>query len=195
MKKTNYLFVLTVVLAAMILSACGGAPAPAATQPAAAPQQNQPAPTAESQPVQPQQPAPTAQSFAPACASNTNSCAAPAVTDTDVTNTYCVEKHPYQNISLPPGTTYEVLDTSGEFKCADSGTVVDGKTVISCTGKQLWTYELKLTNTSCGATNLATGTGQCQDGYGFDSAQNCCAPVNSSPASTTIKVNIGACPS
>ena len=195
MKKTKLILTLAVVIAAMALSACGGSAAPAtqAAPPVEQPQQQQPAPTAESQPVEQQQPAPTAQSFAPTCTSAA-SCAAPAVADTEASTTYCVEKYPYQNIALEPGTAFEVLDTSGEFKCADSGTVVDGKTIISCTGKQLWTYELKLTNTSCSAANLAAGTGQCQDGFGYDSAQNCCAPVNTGAASTTIKVNIGACP-
>ncbi len=192
MKKTNLVMAVMVVLLAVLISACGSSAAPA-TQQAAPPVEVQPTQPAPAVDTQPTQPAPTTQSFAPACASTT-SCPAPALTDTDPTNTYCVEKYPYQNISLPQGTTYEVLDTSGDFKCADSGTVVDGKAVISCTGKELTTYELKLTNTACGASNLQTGTGQCQDGFGYDAAQNCCAPVNASGASTTIKVNIGACP-
>ena len=60
-----------------------------------------------------------------------------------------MEKIPYQNISVMPGTTFESLDPKGELKCQDSGTVVDGKNVITCTGKQLWTYELKFTNSAC----------------------------------------------
>ena len=130
---------------------------------------------------------------APACQST--SCAAPDVKDTETVNTFCVEKIPYQNISITPGTTFEALDPKGELKCEDSGTVVDGKTVITCTGKQLWTYELKFTNSACSASALTTGTGQCQDGSGFDSANNCCAPLSAANAgSVTIKVNMGACP-
>ena len=108
---------------------------------------------------------------------------------------YCVEKIPYQNIAIAPGTTFESLDPTGEFKCQDSGTVVDGKNIITCTGKQLTAYQLKFTNSSCGASALATGTGQCQEGQGYDAAQNCCAPLtDTSAGSVTIKVNMGACP-
>ena len=59
---------------------------------------------------------------------------------------------------------------------------MDGKNVITCTGKELWTYELKLTNSACAANALATGTGQCQEGLGYDAAQNCCAPLTTAEA-------------
>lgn len=190
MKKTNYFLMATTMFVLLFVAACGSA-APATQQvapPTAAPTQ---APVIIEQPTD--SAPPTAQTFAPACPA-VASCAAPAVADIEAINTYCVQKIPYQNISLPANTSFEVLDTKGEFKCADSGTVVKGEKIISCTGKQLITYELKLTNTACGASNLAVGTGQCPDGSGFDSAQNCCAPVSESNASTTIKVNIGGCP-
>ena len=141
-----------------------------------------------------QQPA-TAQVFAPAC-QTTTSCTAPAVAEVNIEpdKTYCVKKIPYQNILIPPGITFEVLDTSGEFKCQDSGTVVDGKVVLTCTGKQLWAYELKLINSACNASTLVTGTGQCQEGLGYNAAQNCCAPLTSGDSgSVIIKVNLGAC--
>lgn len=187
MKKTTFILTVTAVLLAVFASACGSPSAPASQAP-------QVAPPAVSQPTQ-NQPAAPAQSFAPVCQTTTAStCTAPAVSDTDVANSTCVSKIPYQNIMVPPGTTFESLDPKGELKCQDSGTVVDGKKVITCTGKQLWTYELKLTNSSCSAGNLATGTGQCQTGYGFDAAQNCCAPVSSGGGSVTIKVNLGGCP-
>lgn len=195
MKRTTYLMAITVFVI-LFASACGGA-APA-TQ--AAP------PPVEVVPTQaPQQPAPTqapaeqpttapAQTFAPACQAAT-SCAAPSVKDTEASSTYCVEKIPYQNIAVDPGTTFEVLDPTGDLKCQDSGTVVDGKNILTCTSKELWTYELKLTNSSCAAGALATGTGQCQEGLGYDAANNCCAPVTTGDAgSVTIKVNMGACP-
>jgi hypothetical protein len=107
-----------------------------------------------------------------------------------------VKKIPYTNISVPDGTTFEVLDKSGDYICVDSGTFDNaGKRVITCHGKQLFKFDLKLTNPACGGGNLAIGTGQCQDGYGFDAAQNCCAPATGDAAgSTTITVNLGACP-
>jgi hypothetical protein len=187
-RKTQILVAIA-ALAAVLLSACGSA-----ATPTAAPVQPPPAAPVE-QPTQsqPAAPAPTVQQFAPVCQSAA-SCDVPVVPDTVPSDTYCVEKIPYQNISVPPGTTFEVLDKSGAYSCKDSGTVVDGKTVLTCTGPQLYTFDLKLTNASCG-TNLLVGTGQCQDGYGFDAAQQCCSPVPAADAASVIvKVNMGACP-
>jgi len=191
MRKSTYLLLAMTVLMVLFVSACGS-PAPT-TQ--AAPPPAEVVPTqAPAEVAAPTQPAPAAQTFAPACQAAT-SCAAPDVQDTAANETYCVQKIPYQNISVPPGTTFESLDPKGELKCQDSGTVVDGKNVITCTSKELWTYELKLTNSACAANALATGTGQCQEGLGYDAAQNCCAPLTAGGAgSVTIKVNMGACP-
>ena len=195
MKKTTYLLLATIVFVVLFASACGGSAAPA-TQAAPPPVEIIPTEAAPVDVVAPtQQPAPSVQVFAPAC-QTTTSCAAPVVDEVDIEpdKTYCVKKVPYQNILVPPGATFEVLDTSGEFKCSDSGTVVDGKTVLTCTGKQLWTYELKLINSACNVSTLATGTGQCQEGLGYDAAQNCCAPLTGgAPGSVIIKVNLGAC--
>jgi hypothetical protein len=196
MKKKSYLLLATTVFIVLFASACGGSAAPA-TQAAPPPVEIVPTTTPVDvvEPATAQQPAPSAQAFAPACQTGT-SCAAPAVEemDTEVKKTYCVKKVPYQNILVPPGTTFEVLDTSGEFKCQDSGTVVDGKAVLSCTGKNLWTYELKLINPACSTSALTTGTGQCQEGLGYDAAQNCCAPLTGgNSGSVTIKVNLGSC--
>jgi len=192
MKKTKYFLATLAALVTALASSCGSAPT--ATQQAAPPSVAQPTVIAPLPLEPPTQPAPAAPSFAPACPPAA-ACSAPAATDVAAINTYCSEKVPYQNIFLDPGTAFEPVDASGELKCKDSGTVVKGKRVISCTGKPLWTYELKLTNIACGATHLATGTGQCQEGFGYDAAQSCCVPVNAANnASVTVKVNIGACP-
>jgi hypothetical protein len=192
MRKSTYLLLAMTVLMVLFVSACGS-PAPA-TQAAPPPVEVVPtqAPAEAAAPTQ--QPAPAAQSFAPACQAVT-SCAAPDMKEIPGELNYCVEKIPYQNISVPPGTTFESLDPTGEFKCQDSGTVVDGKSILTCSGKELTAYNLKLTNATCGASALATGTGQCQEGQGYDAAQNCCAPLtDASAGSVTIKVNMGACP-
>jgi len=184
MKKTALILAVISLVVFVFATACGGASAAPVAQ-AAAPVQA----------VQPAQPVQNAPAFAPVCQSG-NSCAAPAITDTEPINTFCVKKIPYQNLSLDPGTTFESLDPSGELKCQDSGTVVDGKNIITCTSKQLWKYQLKLTNSACGGVNLASGTGQCQEGYGYDAAQNCCAPLGGgSGGVTVITINMGACPS
>jgi hypothetical protein len=187
MKKVNYLLLAITIFVVLFASACGStaAPAPQAVQPPA-----QVAPAV----VAPVEAAATVQTFAPACQAAAT-CAAPVVPDTIALDTFCVEKIPYENISLDPGTTFEVLDPKGELKCRDSGTIVDGKKVITCTSKQLWTYDLKLTNTACSAGALTAGASQCQAGLGYDAAQNCCAPLTGAgDGSVIIKVNMGACP-
>ncbi len=193
MKKTKYILLAMTVLLALWVSACGGSAAPA-TQ-AVVPPVVDSAPT-QPAPVEPAptQPLATVQSFAPACQAAA-SCAAPAVTDTAAADRYCVEKIAYQNILVDDGVTFEVLDPT-KLMCADNGTIVDGKHVIECHGlvKEAWASQVKFTNTACGGASLATGTGQCQEGLGYDAANNCCAPLTSGDAgSVTITVNMGTC--
>jgi len=96
---------------------------------------------------------------------------------------------------VEPGTAFEVLDKSGDFTCNDSGTVVDGKTVITCFGKELNSFDLKLTNGACGGAKLEKGTGRCQEGFGLDSAQQCCAPLGGDASgSVVVTVDLGPCP-
>jgi hypothetical protein len=196
MIKKSYLLLTMTVFVLLFISACGAGATPVPQIPQSAPVvQNAPtqappvaeAPTQQSAPVQ---------AFAPACPSAV-SCSAPEVAsvDTEPRDTYCVKKIPYQNIMVPPGTTFEAIDPAGDFKCRDSGTLVDGKEVLSCTGKMLWSYQLKLSNPACSGSALATGTGQCQDGFGYDAGQNCCAPLTGGDVgSVTVKVNLGGCP-
>ena len=128
---------------------------------------------------------------APICKAATT-CQVPSADQAEIS---CVKKIPYTNVSVPPGTSFEVLDKSGNFTCVDSGTVVNGKEVITCHGTQLYSFDLKLTSTACGGASLTTGGNQCQQGYGYDAAQKCCSPVSgSSSNSTTVSVTLGACP-
>jgi len=191
MKKTTYLLLAMTVFVVMFASACGGSAAPA-TQPAQPPVEI--APTEIPPAVAPTQPLVTAQSFAPACQLAT-SCAAPAVTDTVASERVCVEKIPYEYIFVDDGVTFEVLDPS-KLTCVDNGGVSsDGKHAIECHGTESWASQVKFTNTACGGgANLTTGTGQCQEGLGYDAAQNCCAPLTAGDAgSVTITVNMGEC--
>ncbi len=107
----------------------------------------------------------------------------------------CVKKVPYTNVLIPQGTTFQVQDPSGDFLCLDTGVVVNGKEVITCHGKELYSFQLQLTNPGCTGATLATGTGQCDDGFGYDASQKCCTPINAASAgSTIVTVNLGACP-
>ena len=130
-------------------------------------------------------------STAPICKAATT-CQVPSADQAQIN---CVKKIPYTNVSVPPGTSFEVLDKSGNFTCVDSGTVVNGKEVLTCHGKELYSFDLKLTNTTCGGGSLTTGGNQCQQGYGYDAAQKCCSPVSgNSSNSITVSVALGACP-
>jgi hypothetical protein len=191
MPKTHVILV-SVSLMMMVLAAACSAPVAANNAP-------QSAPTSAPAPAQPQNNAPSVQptvggaALAPMCqTTTTSSCAA---LDAEQIQLECVKKVPYTNVLLPAGTTYEVMDQSGSYACDDTGVVSKGRKVITCRGPEEMSFELKLTNASCGGTALTTGTGQCQDGYGFDAAQNCCAPVTGDAAgSTTVRVNLAGCP-
>jgi hypothetical protein len=131
MKKTNAILMLTAVFVVIFAAACS-TPAPA-TQ-AAAP--------AVEQPVQEQPVVPANTEVAPAAPVENPAAEAPASSggtfeypDTIASETYCEQKIPYQNLLMDQGITFEPQDPKGELKCADSGTEVDGKNVITCTAK------------------------------------------------------------
>ena len=198
MKTTHILFVF-VFTAIFLLTACGGAapaePAPAAEQPPV-----EEPPTAEPpspEPVEPTEappPEPTEPQYAPLCQAAPATCEAPTVEMLD--NKYCIEKVPYAIMSVPAGTTYEPLDP--DMACVDQ-LHSDGSLRITChsvSSKQLISYDLRLCNGSCSAPDLQMGTGQCQEGYGYDAANQCCAAPSpsSSDGCTTYTVDLGACP-
>jgi hypothetical protein len=193
MKATRILFVF-VVATLFLLAACGGGapaePAPATEAPAAV----EPAPVEPTQPPEPAAPEPTQPQYAPLCEAAPTGCEAPTVEMLD--NKYCVEKVPYAIMSVPAGTTYESLDP--DMDCVDQ-MHSDGSLRITChsvTSKQLISYDLKVCNGSCTAPALQMGTGQCQEGYGYDAANQCCAapaPAGSDGC-TTYRVDLGACP-
>ena len=191
MRIRTYFLPATILVVTILGAACSSAPQQAAAPSIPQSVADTPAPLATAAPNVPP-PAPAGGgSLAPVCQGSA-SCVAPVAEQHQVD---CVKKVPYTNVSVPPGTTFEVLDKSGNFNCADSGMVVNGKEVLTCHGTQLLSFDLKLTNTSCGGGTLQTGTNQCQQGYGYDAAQNCCAPVTGdSGGSTTVRVDLGACP-
>lgn len=175
MIRRKYALLAGTALVLVLAAAC----APAAT-PAAVPQ-----PEAVGQPVAQVQ-------TAPICQGGGGACQVPTAEQHEID---CVNKIPYTNVLVEPGTSFEVLDKSGDFTCNDSGTVVDGKSVLSCYGKELFDFDLKLTNTACGGQALQAGTGQCQEGYGYDAGQQCCAPLGGESAgSVVVRIELGACP-
>ena len=197
MKTTRTLFVFAVATLFLLVACGGGAPAepvPASEQPPTAePPAAEPAPLEPTQPAEPAPPEPTLPQYAPFCEAAPAGCAAPTVEMLD--NSYCVEKVPYAIMSVPAGTTYESFDP--DLACVDQ-LHSDGNLRVTChsvTGKQLWSYDLKLCNGACSAPALQMGTGQCPDGYGFDVSNQCCAvpPPASGDGCITYSVDIGGC--
>jgi serine/threonine protein kinase len=122
--------------------------------------------------------------FAPACAAG-------IVIPTPVikeTNKSCVQKVSYTSISIPEGATFESL--SPELSCAIE-TTRNGQNIISCTGKQLFSYNLKV----CVPPVVSSAdSGKCDQGTTFESANQCCLPTPSDGAGCTlIKVDLRAC--
>jgi hypothetical protein len=191
MKPARIITLLVISLAVLALAACGPAAAPAGQvvvvketvvveQPAAA----APVVAAPAEATQP--------GYAPFCQSAPAGCEAPEVEMLD--NKYCVKKIPYAIMSVPAGTTYESLDP--DLECQDQAHS-DGSLRITCSsGRELWSYDLKVCNGACSAPNLVMDSPQCPAGYGFDAANQCCAqPAAGGDAGCVVyQVDIGACP-
>ncbi len=190
MKKLTLLFVLALG-ALLVLSACGSAPAPTpevvVVKETVVVEVPAEAPTSEAEPAQPAAP-----QFAPMCAAPAGDCAPPEIEMGD--NNYCNEKQVYAIMSAPGGTSYESLDPA--MKCVDQ-VHADGSLRITCwvPGKKLLAYDMKVCNSDCAAPQLDMNSDQCQSGYGYDSANGCCAqpPAGGEAGCTTYIVDIGAC--
>ena len=191
MKKLIVLLVLSLSLL-LVLSACGSGPAPTpevvvvketvvVEVPAAAP-------TSE-----PAAAAPAAPQYAPMCAAAPAGCEPPVIEMGD--NSFCNEKQVYAIMSAPGNTSYESTDPA--MKCVDQ-VHADGTLRITCwvPGDQLLAYDMKVCNTDCAAPALDMNSGQCQEGYGYDAANNCCAQASAGgeeAGCTLYTVNIGTC--
>ncbi len=184
--RISFLLLLSLLLMAACAPAPAAAPAPEVVVVKETVVVEQPAPV---EPPPPEQGA--APQYAPLCQA-ASGCAAPEVEMLD--NKYCVEKIPYAIMSVPAGTTYESLDP--KLKCQDQ-MHSDGSLRITCySGKELWSYDMKVCNGACAAPQLDMTSGQCQEGYGYDAANQCCAqPSSGGEAGCTVyQVDIGACP-
>lgn len=196
MKNAQILSIIIAVIA-LLLAACG-APAQAAEptsimepstedEPATSPPTAEQAEPAESA-------APTQPQYAPFCeAAAGNGCQAPTVTMIDPK--YCVDKVPYVILSVLPGTTFKSSDL--DMQCIEQ-MHNDGNLRITChslSGKDSWSYDLQLCNSACTTPALQMETGQCPEGYGYDTANLCCAAP--APASgdgcTTFQVDLRVC--
>ena len=135
-------------------------------------------------------PLPTLVQIAPLCTVDPLAGACPTPT-VRTQSKFCVQKLPYTLLEIPPGATFESMDTG--MTCKDEG-LHGGVHQVSCTGQQLYSFELKVCDTTCSVPPLATGTGQCPDGYGYSAGAGCCWPTSALEAGCVIyKVDIGAC--
>ena len=123
--------------------------------------------------------------YAPACDAGVT-IPAPTVEET---NKVCVTKIPYTALRITEGSTYEALDPA--LKCNEELTK-DGFTVISCTGQQLFSYQLKV----CKPPKLSNeDLAQCSTGSTFSLANQCCVAAPPEEAGCiTFKVDIRGCP-
>ncbi len=122
--------------------------------------------------------------FAPACAAGIV-IPMPAVKET---NKACVTKIPYTLVSIPEGATFEPLNP--KLSCAIE-TTSNGKTIISCTGQQLFSYNLKV----CVPPVVSSADlGKCAQDSIFDSTNQCCVvPPPDGAGCTIFKVDLRSC--
>jgi serine/threonine protein kinase len=123
--------------------------------------------------------------FAPACAAGI------VIPSPVVKETYkeCFAKKPYTGITFPEGATFEPLDP--KLICAKEATK-NGETIISCTGQQLYSYNLKV----CVPPVVSSADlGKCAQDSVFDAANQCCVATPPDGAGCTVfKVDIRGCP-
>ena len=130
------------------------------------------------------QPAASVLPFAPACAAG-SAIPTPVVKET---NRVCVEKKPYTALSIPEGATFEPLNS--KLTCVKEETS-NGRSVISCGGPQLFSYNLKV----CVPPVLSSSdSGKCAQGEIFESTNQCClVPPADGAGCTIFKVDLRAC--
>ena len=119
--------------------------------------------------------------FAPACAAG-GTIPTPKVNET---NKVCTKKIPYTFITIPEGAKFTPLNP--DMRCS-----LESSTLISCTGKEAFSYELEV----CLPPVVASADlNKCAADSIFDSANQCCAVIPPQGAGCTIfKVDLRSCP-
>jgi tRNA A-37 threonylcarbamoyl transferase component Bud32 len=128
------------------------------------------------------------QSAAPACGPGVVSAVAtPVVTEHQ---RLCNQKQAYTVLEIPMGATYE--SQRDGFTCT-SAQQLGGKQLVSCTGTNLTSFNIKVCSPAPTALATVSG-GQCAAGSNFDSANQCCAAAPQADAGCTIyQVNLKGC--
>jgi hypothetical protein len=105
-------------------------------------------------------------------------------------NKGCTKKLPYTIITIPQGATFE--SQSPDMVCTDSG-VSGGKRQLSCTGKENFSYDLRVCNPVPTPISSGSAGGSCLPGTSYDSANKCCASPEQESGCTIFKVDLRTC--
>jgi hypothetical protein len=125
-------------------------------------------------------------SFAPFCQPDTLQIAAPAVRETAKD---CIKKHPFTTVSIPLAATFESL--SPDMRCTIAKTQ-DKDVLVTCTGQELFSYQLKICNPKPVIT--VSGAGQCPEGADYVQVNQCCVrPAAADAGCTTFQIDLKSC--
>jgi len=103
---------------------------------------------------------------------------------------FCSQEKPYTLYAFPAGTTVEAVTPN--FTCNDEG-LRKGNQQFSCTGAPGFTFRARACNAAC-VDPVDQPSEQCPQGYGVNTANNCCVPVqNSVNGCVEISLQIGQC--
>jgi serine/threonine protein kinase len=142
-------------------------------------------PTPTTAPTETALPTATIVTFAAFCQPDTQQIEVPVVRDTNID---CVQKIPFTTVSIPLGASFEVVDPG--MTCELTTTREDDQ-LISCTGQQLYSYDLKVCSHR---PDFPEAGGQCAEGDGFDTANACCMKPPAEDAGCTIyQVDMKSC--
>ena len=120
-------------------------------------------------------------------AQSTTGCEVPTARELD---RFCVENKPYTLYAFPPNTRVEAVTPN--FTCNDEG-LRKGNRQYSCTGTPSYTFKARVCNTACVAP-VNQESEQCPRGYGVNTANNCCVPVeNTVDGCVEINMQVGQC--
>jgi hypothetical protein len=124
--------------------------------------------------------------FAAFCQPDTLQVPSPNVRETNID---CIQKIPYTTVSIPLGAVFESL--SSEMTCTVVKTQVED-VLISCTGRELFSYELKVCNPK--PIIAASEPGRCPQDAGFNEADQCCVkPPAEAAGCTVFQVDLKSC--
>ena len=194
MKKTILLSIVILFLLASCNLTVGPPPTEAPTQPVTVIEQTAtvqptaeilPVPTETSTPIEVTLPPPAL----PVCSAEMSltGCEIPAARELD---RFCVRENPYTLYAFPPGITVEAVTPN--FSCRDEGIRKENQQ-YSCTGTPGYTFRARVCNPACIAP-VNQESEQCPRGYGVNTLNNCCVPVqNSVNGCVEINLQVGRC--